>query len=94
MSPPIPVMSCTLPDAAAYACDLAPPNVQVVQRELPAPDGSSKSAPSERGKEEKARRRTVTLANSGPKVLIFHYGKKCWPSCGIWPQVGEGPGTG
>lgn len=40
----------TLPDAAAYASDLAPPNVQVVQRELPTPDGSSKSALSERGK--------------------------------------------
>lgn len=39
-----------LPDAAAYASDLAPPNVQVVQRELPTPDGSSKSALSERGK--------------------------------------------
>lgn len=39
MSPPIPVMSSGLPDAAAYASDLAPPNVQVVRRELPTPDG-------------------------------------------------------
>lgn len=53
MSPPM--MGLWLPDAETetYVADLAVPNVQGVQGSVPAPDGSSKSVVSKRGKGKK-----------------------------------------
>lgn len=73
-SPPIAVTSSWLPDAAAYASDPTPPNVQLVRREQPTPDGSSKSVASKRGKRKMLH--TVTLGANG---LIFHCGKRSRP---------------